>query len=95
MITKINDSKISSPSELTKTIGKFNPDEKITITYKRDKKEQKTTATLTKRKNTAMALAANKRIRDESQLYKGYKDLNDWHCHFGKGQKLHKGYRLG
>lgn len=52
IITKINDTKISSPEELTKTIGKFNPDEKITISYKRDKKEQKTTATLTKRKLT-------------------------------------------
>jgi len=58
VITKVNDTKISSPAELTKTIGKFNPDEKITITYKRDKKEQKTTATLTKRKNMAMALTA-------------------------------------
>ena len=52
IITKLNDTKISSPEELTKTIGKFNPDEKITVTYKRDKKEQKTTAVLTKRKNT-------------------------------------------
>ena len=51
VITKINDTKISSPEELTKTIGKFNPEEKISITYKRDKKEQKTTATLTKRKS--------------------------------------------
>jgi len=65
VITKINDSKISSPSELTKTIGKFNPDEKITITYKRDKKEQKTAATLTKRKNTAIAFAA-------PQMYKNF-----------------------
>ena len=51
VITKVNDTKISSPAELTKTIGKFNPDEKVTVTYKRDKKEQKTTATLTKRKS--------------------------------------------
>jgi serine protease Do len=59
IITKINDNKISSPEELTKTIGKFNPDDKITITYKRDKKEQKTTAILNKRKLTgAMALTA-------------------------------------
>jgi serine protease Do len=51
VITKINDTKINSPEELTQTIGKFKPDEKITITYKRDKKETKTTAVLTKRKN--------------------------------------------
>ena len=59
VITKINDIKIGSPDELTKTIGKFNPEDKITITYKRDKKEQKTTATLSKRKMTgAMGLTA-------------------------------------
>jgi serine protease Do len=58
VITKINDTKISSPAELTKTIGKFNPDEKITITYKRDKRELKTTATLTKRKTIAYTLAS-------------------------------------
>ncbi|MEP7278099.1 MAG: PDZ domain-containing protein [Bacteroidota bacterium] len=51
VITKINDTKIVSPAELTKTIGKFNPNDKITITYKRDKKEQKTAATLSKRKS--------------------------------------------
>jgi len=59
VITKINDIKIGSPDELTKTIGKFNPEDKITITYKRDKKEQKTTATLGKRKMMgAMGLTA-------------------------------------
>ena len=27
---------------------------------------------------------------DENQLYKGYKDLNEWHINFGKGQKLNE-----
>ena len=54
IITKINDTKISSPEELTKAIGKFKPEDKITITYKRDKKEQKTTAILAKRKPSPM-----------------------------------------
>lgn len=52
IITKINDTKINTPEDLTKTIGKFKPSDKITVTYKRDKKEQKATATLTKRKDT-------------------------------------------
>ncbi|MEO5683440.1 MAG: PDZ domain-containing protein [Chitinophagaceae bacterium] len=52
VITKINETIIGSPDELTKTIGKFNPAEKINLTYKRDKKEQKTVATLEKRKVT-------------------------------------------
>ncbi|HMC85364.1 MAG TPA: PDZ domain-containing protein, partial [Chitinophagaceae bacterium] len=55
VITKVNETKISSPAELTRTIGKFKPDEKITVTYKRDKKEMKTTASLTKRKNQSFS----------------------------------------
>ncbi|HTL07599.1 MAG TPA: PDZ domain-containing protein [Chitinophagaceae bacterium] len=57
IITKINDDKISSPDELTKTIGKYKPEDKITITYKRDKKEMKTTATLGKRKTATTIYA--------------------------------------
>lgn len=51
IITKINDEKIDDPEDLSKTIGKFKPEEKITVTVLRDKKEQKLAATLGKRKN--------------------------------------------
>jgi serine protease Do len=57
VITKVNETKISSPAELTRTIGKFKPDEKITVTYKRDKKEMKATASLTKRKNQSFSFS--------------------------------------
>lgn len=57
IITKINDDKVSSPEELTKAIGKYKPEEKVTVTIRRDGKEQKLTATLGKRSNT-FALAA-------------------------------------
>lgn len=50
IITKIDDTKISTPEDLVKAIGQHKPGDKITVTYKRDKKEQKATATLTKRK---------------------------------------------
>lgn len=50
IITKIDDTKISTPEDLVKAIGQHKPGDKITVSYKRDKKEQKTTATLTKRK---------------------------------------------
>lgn len=56
VITKINDIKISSPDELTKAIGKFKPEEKITVTYKRDGKEAKTTATLSKNAASNVAI---------------------------------------
>ena len=52
VITKINDTKIEDPSDLTKAIGKYKPEDKVTVTYKRDGKEQKATATLGKNKNS-------------------------------------------
>lgn len=49
VITKINDAAVSTPEDLTKAIGKYKPEDKITITYKRDGKENKATTTLGKR----------------------------------------------
>ena len=52
IITKINnDRAINNPEELTQTIHDFKPGEKITVTYTRDGKEQKTTAMLGKTTN--------------------------------------------
>jgi len=48
IITKIDDVNIEDPEKLTETIRSHKPDDKVTITYKRDGKEQKTTATLGK-----------------------------------------------
>jgi serine protease Do len=48
IITKIDDTEIDEPSEVTKVIRKHKPQDKVTITYKRDGKEAKTTATLGK-----------------------------------------------
>jgi serine protease Do len=49
IITKIGDTKIEE-GELSETIHKYKPEDKVTITYMRDGKEQKTTATLGKMK---------------------------------------------
>jgi serine protease Do len=52
IITKINNDRvINNPEELTQTIHDFKPGEKITVTYTRDGKEQKTTAMLGKTTN--------------------------------------------
>ena len=48
IITKVDDKKIDDPDDLTKIIRSHKPGDKVTITYLRDKKEQKTTAELTK-----------------------------------------------
>jgi len=54
IITKIDDTKIDSPDELSATIKKHKPGEKVTVTYLRDKKEYKATAELTKWKGVNM-----------------------------------------
>ena len=48
IITKVDDTKISDPDQLTSAIRKHKPGEKVTVTYLRDKKEQKVTAELGK-----------------------------------------------
>jgi DNA primase len=40
------------------------------------------------RKCLELALKRSVKFKDESSLYKGYKDLNDWVMHFGKLQKV-------
>ena len=49
IITRINDEAVDGHGDVTKAIGKLKPEEKVTITYKRDGKENKVTATLGKR----------------------------------------------
>ncbi len=51
IITKINDIKVEGSESLTDAIHTFKPEDKVTVTYKRDGKEQKTTATLGKNKS--------------------------------------------
>ena len=48
IITKVDDKKIDDPDDLTKVIRGHKAGDKVTITYLRDKKEQKTTTELTK-----------------------------------------------
>ncbi len=48
IITKINDTKISEPDDLSEAIKQHKPGDKVTVTYIRDKKEKKVTAELTK-----------------------------------------------
>jgi len=40
------------------------------------------------RKYTHFAQKRSAKFHDESKLYKGYKDLNEWLMNFGKVQKL-------
>lgn len=48
IITKVDDTKIEDPDDLTKAIRSHKPGDKVNINYLRDKKEQKATAELGK-----------------------------------------------
>lgn len=56
VIKKIDNEDIDGPEELSKVINKHKPEDKITITYERAGKTNKTEATLGKRKAQALAL---------------------------------------
>ena len=55
IITMVNDKKVFDHEQLTEAISGFKPNDKVNITYKRDGKENKTTATLGKRKGDMIA----------------------------------------
>lgn len=63
IITKLNDIKIEDPDDLSAAVRKQKPGEKVTISYLRDKKEQKATAELGKWKG-AGAFNVTPKIQD-------------------------------
>ncbi|MBS1946714.1 MAG: PDZ domain-containing protein [Bacteroidetes bacterium] len=85
VITMVNDTKIGGPADLTKAIGAFKPGDKVTVTFMRDGKEQKATATLGKRNVMDFEHAYNFRMPDMdlkslSNLYRLYtpRDYDDF-----------------
>jgi len=54
IITKLNDDKIEDGDDLYKVVGKYKPEDKVTVTYKRDGKEA--TATVTLQKNSELRI---------------------------------------
>lgn len=65
IITKIDDKKIESSDDVTELIRSHKPGEKVSITYLRDGKEQKTTAELTKWKGIHMNAISIPRVQLE------------------------------
>lgn len=58
IITKVNDTKITTPDELSAAIKNYKPGDKVNVTYLRGKKEQKATAELTKWEGNKMEMNA-------------------------------------
>ena len=54
IITKVDDATISSPDDLSAAVKKHKPGDKVSINYLRNKKEQKTTAELSKWKGSTL-----------------------------------------
>jgi len=54
VIKKVDEEVIDGPEDLTEVIGKHKPEDKISITYERNGKSNKTEATLGKRKGQAL-----------------------------------------
>lgn len=66
IITKINDSKIEDADDLYQTIGKYKPDDKVTITYKRAGKENKVDVKLGQNKDVKVYSWNNGDMNDKN-----------------------------
>jgi serine protease Do len=77
VITKIDEIQISTPEDLSKAIHKYKPEDKVTVTYKRDNKEEKLTAVLGKFKGLyTKTFNISIPKMEELQNMKGYSDMN-------------------
>jgi serine protease Do len=74
VITKVDDTKIETPDDLSDAIQDHEPGDKVTVTYLRDKKEQKVTAELGKWKGVrAFTTAPGQQFKfDMGDLGKAY-----------------------
>jgi serine protease Do len=75
IITKIGDSKIGE-GELADVIHKYKPEDKVSISFLRDGKEQKTTATLGRSKNTVYTSFNGVKFPKMNQYFSGDNSYN-------------------
>lgn len=73
IITKIDNTPITSPEQLSTTIGKLKPESKIAISIKRAGKEQKLTATLGKRVNSITRVGPGFNLNEDFEF-----NTDDW-----------------
>jgi serine protease Do len=98
IITKIGDNKIEDPDELSEAIRKNKPGTKVTVTFLRDKKEQKVTAELGKWQGGS-AFAITPRMPDMNLLEQTLPRIQTMPRSYGGGQNFSWAYggapRLG
>lgn len=76
LITKVNQTPIKSSAELKNLIGTFNPNEKVTLTFIRDKQEKTATLTLAQSQNKESSKENSKNPKSSSSNAGGIKGLS-------------------
>lgn len=76
IITKVGDTKIEGSEDLYDAIGKYKPEEKVSITYLRNGKEATTSATLGKTANTGVFSFNGQDFNFD--MPKMNQNMNDW-----------------
>lgn len=71
LITKVNDKNIRNAAELRNLIGTMDPNEKITLTYVRDKKERTISLSLIESKDTRGKTSETKKIQSSTEGLEG------------------------
>jgi serine protease Do len=97
VITKIDNDAVYSQDDVSKIVQKHKPEDKVTITYKRDDKEQKTTATLGKRTTSSFSFNSDKFDLGGLQAMPAMPDMNfNWDRGNGvRGFNMNTKPRLG
>lgn len=86
VITKVGTTPITSPQDLVEAIGKYKPNDKVSLTYKRDGKENKTTATLGENKNRNFNI--DRRFFDLNMPDGAAPFLKDFDLHLNRKAKI-------
>ncbi|HWB91674.1 MAG TPA: PDZ domain-containing protein [Puia sp.] len=72
LITRVDEIGIQGPEDLSRAIGQYQPDDKVTLTITRDGKEQKITATLGRTKGMTMFRYKGPDNQDFEEFFKNF-----------------------
>ncbi len=83
VITKVGNDKIDDANDLMETIGKYKPQDKVSITYLRDKKEYTQTVTLDKNKKDSFVWNNDQNVFRNDMMNNFPFNLDDSKPHLG------------
>ena len=87
IITKINDDKIEDADDLYQIIGKYKPEDKVTITYKRGGKENKVDVKLGENKHVKVYSWNNRKGKNFNFKYQMPPGVQNWNGFDGRWNK--------